>query len=61
MMNFLVFLSDFIMPLMIFYIEGFGVLAGRPVYDDFIRVAKKGLKITADGGGQCAAGLRLSR
>lgn len=48
MMNFLVFLSDFIMPLMIFYIVGFGVLAGRPVYDDFIRGAKKGLKITVD-------------
>lgn len=48
MMDFLVFLSDFIMPLLIFYIVGYGVLASRPVYDEFIQGAKKGLKITVD-------------
>lgn len=47
-MDFLIFLSDFIMPLMIFYIVGYGVLAGRPVYDEFIQGAKKGLRITVD-------------
>lgn len=47
-MDFLIFLSDFIMPLMIFYIVGYGVLASRPVYDEFIRGARKGLRITVD-------------
>ena len=36
-MSFLLFLSDAMVPLMIFYIVGFGILSGRPVLDDFIR------------------------
>lgn len=47
-MNFMIFLSDFIMPLMIFYIVGYGLLSKRPVYDEFIQGAKNGLKITAE-------------
>ena len=35
-MKFLIFLSDFIMPLMIFYIVAYGMLMKRPIYDDFI-------------------------
>ena len=43
-MSFLLFLSDAMVPLMIFYIVGFGILSGRPVLDDFIRGVKDGVK-----------------
>ena len=43
-MRFLVFMSEYMVPLVIFYIVGFGVLAGRPVYDDFLKGAENGLK-----------------
>ena len=33
-MKFLIFLSEAMVPLMIFYIVGFGLLSGRPVLDD---------------------------
>ena len=38
------FLSDFLVPILIFYVVGFGLLMKRPVYDDFIKGAKSGLK-----------------
>lgn len=43
-MSFLLFLSDFMVPLIIFYIVGFGILAKRPVFDDFLCGAKEGLR-----------------
>lgn len=43
-MKVLLFLSDFIIPLTIFYVVGYGFLAKRPIYDDFIKGAKKGMK-----------------
>ena len=46
-MQFLLFLSEAMVPLMIFYIVGFGVLAGRPVLDDFIDGAKDGMRTVA--------------
>ena len=46
-MKFLLFLSDAMVPLMIFYIVGFGLLSGRPVLDDFIDGAKYGMKTVA--------------
>ena len=42
-MGFLVYLSDFIMPLLFFYIIGFGLLMKVNVYDEFVKGAKKGL------------------
>ena len=42
-MSFLLFLSDLMVPLIIFYIVGFGILAKRPVFDDFLCGAKEGL------------------
>ena len=48
MMDFLIFLSNFIMPLLIFYIIGCGLLSKQPVYDIFIQGAKKGLSATAE-------------
>ena len=46
-MQFLLFLSEALVPLMIFYIVGFGVLSGRPVLDDFIDGAKDGMRTVA--------------
>lgn len=43
-MKFLSFLSDFMIPLLIFYIVGTGLVMKRPVYDDFTKGAKDGLK-----------------
>ena len=46
-MQFLLFVSEAMVPLMIFYIVGFGVLSGRPVLDDFIDGAKDGMRTVA--------------
>jgi len=46
-MKFLIFLSEAMVPLMIFYIVGFGLLSGRPVLDDFIDGAKDGMRTVA--------------
>jgi spore maturation protein B len=43
-MNVLVYLSQFIIPLVIFYIVGFGLLNKNNVYDDFVEGAKDGMK-----------------
>ena len=43
-MKFLVFLSESMVPFVIFYIVGFGVLSGRPVYDNFLKGAKDGIR-----------------
>ena len=43
-MKILIFLSEFMVPMMIFYIVGFGVLQKRPVFDDFLKGAKEGMK-----------------
>jgi spore maturation protein B len=42
-MQFLLYLSDYIMPLLIFYIVGFGMLMKTNVYDCFVKGAKEGL------------------
>ena len=43
-MKMLLFLSDAIIPVMIFCIIGYGILAKQNVYDDFIDGAKDGFK-----------------
>lgn len=43
-MKILIFLSDFIVPLMIFYIVGFGILMKKNIYDEFIKGAEDGFK-----------------
>lgn len=40
----LIFLSEYMVPLVIFYIVGFGLLQKRPVFDDFLKGAKEGMK-----------------
>ena len=55
-MKFLIFLSEAMVPLMIFYIVGFGLLSGRPVLDDFIDGAKDGMKTVVSVGVLRASG-----
>lgn len=43
-MKLLLYLSDLMLPLVIFYIVGNGVIHHRPVYDDFVRGAKDGFQ-----------------
>ena len=42
-MGFLVYLSDYIMPLIFFYVVGFGLLMKVSVYAEFVKGAKSGL------------------
>lgn len=46
-MKVVLFLSDYLIPLIIFYVVGFAVLSRRPVFDDFIDGAKEGMKTVA--------------
>ena len=41
-MNFILFLSDFIVPLLVFYIVGFGILMKKNIYEDFVKGAADG-------------------
>ena len=43
-MNFILFLSDFIVPVLVFYIVGFGILMKKNIYEDFVRGATDGFK-----------------
>lgn len=43
-MNYLVYASYYIIPLLIFYIVGFGLLMKVEVYNEFVKGAKDGLK-----------------
>lgn len=47
-MKFLLYISEYLVPLVIFYIAGFAVLQKRPVFDDFIEGAKQGMKTVAE-------------
>ena len=43
-MQFLLYLSEFMIPLLVFYIVGYGILAKVPVYDSFVKGAGEGLR-----------------
>lgn len=43
-MKFLVYISDFMIPLLVFYVVGYGILMKKNVYDDFVSGAKDGMK-----------------
>lgn len=47
-MDFVVYISDYIIPFTIFYIVGFGILMKKNVYDSFVTGAKSGMKTVAD-------------
>lgn len=43
-MRFLMFLSDALIPILVFYIVGFDILMKKNVYDDFLMGAKEGIQ-----------------
>ena len=43
-MKILLFLSEIMIPLVLFYIVGFGMLMKNDVYENFVRGAREGLK-----------------
>lgn len=43
-MKVVLFLSNFIIPLVIFYVIGYGVIERKPVYDYFVRGQRRGLR-----------------
>ena len=46
-MNFILFLSEFMIPFLVFYVVGYGLLMKKNVYDDFVRGAKDGMHTVA--------------
>ncbi len=47
-MNFLVYLSYYMIPLLIFYVVGFGILMKVDVYQEFVKGAKDGMKTSVE-------------
>lgn len=47
-MKFLIYISDYIIPFIFFYIVGMGILTKQHVFDDFITGAKEGFKVVLD-------------
>lgn len=47
-MRFLIYISDYIIPFIFFYIIGMGLLMKQNVFDDFITGAKDGFKVVFD-------------
>ena len=47
-MKLILYISEYLVPLVIFYIAGFAFLSKRPVFDDFIEGAKQGMKTVAE-------------
>lgn len=47
-MKILTYISDMIIPFVVFYIVGIGILQKKKVYDDFIIGAKKGIRTVFD-------------
>lgn len=43
----IVWLSRILVPLTVSYMIGFGLISGRPVFDDFLEGAKEGMKTVA--------------
>jgi len=47
-MGFLTYVSDIIIPLIIFLIVGYGMVSGVKVYETFLKGAKEGLRVVVD-------------
>lgn len=47
-MNALANISDIIIPLVVFFVVGYGLVSGVKVYETFLKGAKEGLKIVVD-------------
>lgn len=47
-MRFLIYVSDYIIPFIFFYIIGYGLLMKTNIFDEFIQGAKDGFKVVVD-------------
>lgn len=47
-MTFLLYLSDYMIPFVIFYVVGYGILMKTPIFDEFVKGAKDGFKVVLD-------------
>ena len=47
-MRFIIYLSDYIIPFIFFYIIGFALLSKTNSYDEFVEGAKDGFKVVVD-------------
>ncbi len=47
-MKVLLYVSDFMIPFVLFYIVAFGMLMKRPVYDDFVEGAREGARTVVE-------------
>jgi spore maturation protein B len=47
-MRFILYVSDYIIPFIFFYIVGYGLITKTNIYDEFINGAKDGFKIVVD-------------
>jgi len=47
-MNFIVYVSDYIMPFIFLYIVGLGLLSRTSIFDEFTNGAKEGFKVVLD-------------
>jgi spore maturation protein B len=47
-MTFLLYLSDYMIPFVIFYVVGYGLLTKTAIFDEFVKGAKDGFKVVVD-------------
>jgi len=47
-MRFLIYVSDYIIPFVFFYIIGYGLISKTNIYDEFIKGAKGGFQVVLD-------------
>lgn len=47
-MNILTYVSDMLIPLIIFFVVGYGMVSGIKVYETFLKGAKDGLRVVVD-------------
>lgn len=47
-MEFILYLSNYIIPFVIFYVVGLGILMKIPIFDTFIKGAKEGFQVVID-------------
>lgn len=47
-MQMVMYLSDFVFPFLVFWIVGYGAAKGRPVFEDFLTGAKRGVHTVAE-------------
>ena len=48
MINVLTHMSDIMIPMVIFWIVGYGIVSGVKVYETFLKGAKEGLRIVVE-------------